>query len=175
MEAVRPVGVEELLELVEKPVFAVDLQAIPPTPVYFNPHLRSIGSLEQSILRLWTPAELSHTLEHGILSPLALRWCTGLGREVDRVANAITFEGFQWVSYTIGGRYRIVSGDVPLPVPADDMLSTFADGDAASSIIPSLSNFSAESSVPAAPYIPGNRMAFSVSDTVSSRMYIVKT
>jgi len=155
MEGLRSFSIEELLEQEEKAIFIVDLQALPPTPIYFNPYLRSIELLEQNIIDLWNQADPSYILGEVVIPSPTLQWCAESAGEVDGVANSLTFRGVEWVTYTIGKRYRVITGD--FIIPAQDVV-TFATSKSESlktSTISSLQESNAELPALPPPYIPG--------------------
>ncbi|KAH8596022.1 hypothetical protein B0O99DRAFT_686072 [Bisporella sp. PMI_857] len=112
MDDLNAIDITELLELEECPVFVVDLRAIPPSPIFFNALLRRSRTLEEHIRAQWRHAGLVHMFGEGVLTAPALQWCTKLGG-VDGVSNTMWFSGVEWVTYTIGGRFRIISGCTP--------------------------------------------------------------
>ena len=157
VQGLGSLSIEELLEQQEKPVFIVDLQALPSRPTYFNPHLRSIESLEQRILNLWIQADLFHILGEGVILSPASYWCAALAGDVDGVANALIFEGIKWVTYTIGKRYRIITGDTLTFAPDHKTFATSKDNTPSN-----ISSLSADLPTNPAPYIPGDSLILPV-------------
>ena len=160
MKGLKSLSIQDLLEQEEKPVFVIDIQALPHPPLYFNPYLRSIDSLEHAILDLWAQADLSQILGERIALSSALLWCTESAGTLDGFAHASTFEGFRWVAYTIGKRYRVITGDTFILAPEAKTFSTSENENVQTLIEPARAS-TAEFPTRAVPYIPGNSVRLS--------------
>ncbi|KAK5016899.1 hypothetical protein LTR60_002184, partial [Cryomyces antarcticus] len=105
------IGVLELLERDERPVFVLDLSAdLTASPVYYNRTLRNCDSLRNKISGQRDASSPSRTIDRSA-HPHFKQWMLKREGEADGYLNSTWYNGIEWVATTLQDSWRVISGN----------------------------------------------------------------